>query len=998
MDDATTNAVNETRVDPADWERALGDAAGPQIVVGGPGTGKTEFLVRRVVHLIEIDKVPATSLLLLSFGRRGTADLEHRIRTALTVSVPQIDVSTFHSFAARVVERRAADLGWDDAPQILTGPEQVDVVQRLLARSDRSRWSPAFRGLLGSPTFAREVTDLVLRAREQVLSPAQIADLADARADWRGLPAFIADYDTELKRSGRIDYGTLLAAAVEALDRPDMADPIIDRLSHILVDEYQDTTAAQARLLELLAQRTTNLTAVADPYQSIYSFRGADLHNVEDFPNRFRDADGNPGRRVVLTTSFRTPQKILDAAVRVTSGDLPGAAGPVVPAPGNGRVDVYRFDQETEEAEWIAGEMQRLHLEDGLPYAAMGVFVRSKRRFLPDLVRALARRGMPHDAPDDRLADRSPVRFVLDLIAAATGSDGPAATARAVRRVLLGPLYRLPLGQLRRVERHRLSAEAPSWAAAIRAEAGPGAEIAGLIEDSSWADGMPARAGLWHIWDSLTAIPGVVLDPSRAPEREAWSSLSQVLHRWNDRNPQATLADYRRLTADEDFEARPLLSYRAAAGDRPTITTLHQSKGLEFEVVFIADAVEGVFPDLRATDSLLGVRHLMPHLPDNPAEYKAFRLQEERRLAYTAMSRARRRVVWTATSTGFEEGRGIPSRFLALVAGTATVTEAAGAAPGHSDPVTPREAEGMLRRLLVDPAEVPSLRLAALTVLAGHRNGRLREPMAFAGMKRRGPDVGIIPDELTLSPTQAEAYDVCPRRYALARRLRIGAATSIYAEFGSLIHDVLETVERSAMEAGEQHATADQAKDELIKTFDPAAFGGLPFSDSWLTRGVKALDHLYANWPSPGMPVALEHATALNLGGLPWFGRVDRIETDGDGLRIVDYKTTGSPPLMADVQQSLQLGFYVLAAAADPDLPHDGTAHSAVMWFPAAGGKSVKTRSLELENLPDIKKRLVEAGAGIRDEKWTPRPGPHCDRCPVRPLCPAWFEGREAFA
>ena len=122
MDDATTNAVNETRVDPADWERALGDAAGPQIVVGGPGTGKTEFLVRRVVHLIEIDKVPAMSLLLLSFGRRGTADLERRIRTALTVSVPQIDVSTFHSFAARVVERRAADLGWDDAPQILTGP------------------------------------------------------------------------------------------------------------------------------------------------------------------------------------------------------------------------------------------------------------------------------------------------------------------------------------------------------------------------------------------------------------------------------------------------------------------------------------------------------------------------------------------------------------------------------------------------------------------------------------------------------------------------------------------------------------------------------------------------------------------------------------------------------------------------------------------------------------------------------------------------------------
>ncbi|NIQ53839.1 MAG: hypothetical protein GWN85_10260, partial [Gemmatimonadetes bacterium] len=101
---------------------------------------------------------------------------------------------------------------------------------------------------------------------------------------------------------------------------------------------------------------------------------------------------------------------------------------------------MYRFDQETEEAEWIADEMQRLHLDEGIPYAGMGVFVRSKRRFIPELVRALHRRGMPHEEPEARLAERSAARFVLDLVAAATGEDGPAGTARAVRRLLLGPV------------------------------------------------------------------------------------------------------------------------------------------------------------------------------------------------------------------------------------------------------------------------------------------------------------------------------------------------------------------------------------------------------------------------------------------------------------------------------------------------------------------------------------------------------------------------------
>ena len=422
---APSSEAHEVRVDPDGWQAAIAACDGPQIVVGGPGTGKTEFLVRRAIHLINAVALPASRLLVLSFGRRGTADLDERIGAKLGGSISRIDVSTFHSLASRIVKSHSGAVGWPQPPQILTGPEQIELVQRLLAGIDRAAWSPAFRGLLGSPTFAREVSDFILRTKEQVLSVDGLAKRAADRDDWRGLPEFVARYDAELRRIGRIDYGTLLAEAVNILETQGSHRTLEGRATYVLVDEYQDTTSAQARLLELIAGDGDNLTVAADPYQSIYSFRGADLHNVDRFPARFGDTAGRPAARIVLTTSFRTPRAILAAAERVASGESPGSAGPVLPAPAIGRVDVYRFNQETEEAEWVADEMQRLHLQDRIPYHDMGVFVRSKRRFVPDLLRALARRAIPHDMPDARLVERSAVRFVLDLVAAATGEDGP---------------------------------------------------------------------------------------------------------------------------------------------------------------------------------------------------------------------------------------------------------------------------------------------------------------------------------------------------------------------------------------------------------------------------------------------------------------------------------------------------------------------------------------------------------------------------------------------
>jgi superfamily I DNA/RNA helicase/RecB family exonuclease len=996
-------APSAVTVGPEDWETAISTTDGPQLVVGGPGTGKTEFLVRRAVHLLTNQRVRPEAITILGFSRRGVAEVRSRIREGLPATLGALDVATFHSYAARLIEANAVAAGWSDSPQILTGPEQVALVHGLLAKEDCSSWSPAFSQLLQTQTFAREVTDFILRSAEQLQTPQTLE--AFSRDDWRGLPQFLATYTKALRDLGRIDYGTLIATAVALLEGRSSEAIAEEPVGYVLVDEYQDTTTAQVRLLQSLQRCGRHILAAADPYQSIYSFRGATVENVAAFEADFGTPQ-RPATRLLLTTSFRTPKIILETAVGVTTGDLPGATGAVIPAAGRGSVEAYLFDQQVEEAEWIASEAQRLHLSEQVPYSKIGVFVRSKRRLLADLSRALERRHVPHDLPGSRLTDQPAVRFLLDLAVAATGCDGVHAAHRALRRVLLGPRVGLTIGSFRALERTAAAMEA--WAPAIRTSLPEWAPLAALLEEPAWATTLPAAGGMWQVWTLLPGVAEMVTDPEQAEERAAWRSLAQVLERWGERNPEGTLLDYRSLAESEDFEAQPLLSYRRPEGDRLILTTLHQAKGLELDVAFIADAVDGVFPDLRARDSLLGVRHLLPYVPTETAVYRAFRLQEESRLAYTAMTRARRRVIWTATERGLDDGPGRPSRFFTKVAsivgadpqrppGRIVIDVPSDEGDGARLPVTPQEAEAALRRCLIDVAASAPTRLAALSTLAVGQRWGMRSPAKFNGVADRGSNTGLIGKNLVLSPSQAQSYELCPRRYVLERRLRVGADTSLHAAFGTLVHDVLEVVERRALTEG-RRSTLDEALAEFEVQFEPAEFDGPPFSDSWQSRAKVGLEKLYANWPAPKRSAAfLELTLDAAIGGVTWTGRADRIDVSPTGMTVVDYKTSKTPATGADASESLQLGFYVLAAQRNQEVAAMGDVVGAELWYPMAKGKKVPIRKFEMDRLEAVEARLSTVAAGIQQEDWEPTPGPHCVKCALRPLCPAWAEGGAEF-
>lgn len=969
--------TEETRIDPSEWGEHQDLAGRPQIVVGGPGTGKTEFLVARIVSAVDSGSVEPSAILGLAFSRQGVNDIRKRLFDRLGAVSFRINVATYHSLAFRIVEAHATDLGWNSAPSVLAGSEQEQFVGRLLADEDPLQWPRNHRPILTSDDMASEVTDFILRCHEHMLRPADIA--AFDRDQWRGLPAFFDRYLVEQVKLGRTDYGRVLVDAVRAVE----TIPSVAAVYQLVVaDEYQDTSPVQAHLLLGLASNTKNLLVAADPYQSIYSFRGTDLHNVFTFPEDTKSALGKRAERLILTTSFRVPSEILASAVAVTSRELPGGAGKVLSTRAGGSVASHVFAAIADEADWIASDIERIHLTDGVPLESIAVLTRSGAPLIDELAEALQRRHIAHTYDDSRLADEPIVTFIRNLVQAVSGDDG------AVHRVLQSSYVGVSVGAMGAMNQRHADGEA--WPDIFRVSLDDGEPIASLFDDSAWATDMKAPLGLWHLWTSLPQFTSVALDESHADDRRAWTAFAQALEQLETRNPGSTLLHHEQLVTRSDFEADPLFDFRPSVDRGITVSTLHKAKGTSFDVVYIANAVEGALPDLRTKDSLLGVRHLNPNVPTDHAAYREFRLDEERRLAYTAMTRATTRVVWTASVSPDNAGQQ-KSRFLSLVA---PISEP----PGSPTPLTRRSFEGMLRRTMEDPTKPAVERLASLLVLARGPMLGLTNPLERYRTNEAGPDNGLVPSDLRMSPSQASGYATCPRQYALGKYLLTSATENVYMRFGTLIHEVLEQAEKIAMAEGRERANADEAKQCLDTVWDELGFGDDAIGRAWHRRAEEMLEDMYRLWPSSARPIGLETNLSLTIDGTPWFGRADRIEAKGTDITIVDYKT-GAAIKVAEAASSIQLAYYAMAAAEDSDITAHGDVTGAEFWYPKALKKSaITTRLFDMGNMETVKAQMVEITAGIKAERFEPLVNRKCDQCDVELVCPARAAGAEAFA
>ncbi|MEU2586795.1 UvrD-helicase domain-containing protein [Streptomyces avermitilis] len=450
------------RVDPlrldANQRAVVDHTSGPLLVLAGPGTGKTTTLVESVAARIARGGDPER-VLVLTFSRKAAVELRDRMALRMGAGrAPQ--ATTFHSFCYALV-RAHQDIGLFVEPlRLLSGPEQDVAVRGLLAGQPdlerlglaHVRWPDELRACLTTRGFADEVRAVLARSRELGLSPGALRSFAAriGRPDWMAASAFLAEYLDVLDLQGVLDYAELVHRAVLLARRPGVAERLAAHYDAVYVDEYQDTDPAQARLLHALAGDGRTLVAFGDPDQSIYTFRGADVNGILDFPDVFPRADGRPAPVEVLRTSRRSGAGLL-AATRLLTQRMPlnrlpaekvRAHRELAPVRDGGHVEVYTYPTPGTELDNIADVLRRAHLEDGVPWGEMAVLVRAGSRTIPTVRRALTAAGVPLDIDGNDLPLRhepavtpllTALKAVAEAEARASGTDseapGPAGSA-----------------------------------------------------------------------------------------------------------------------------------------------------------------------------------------------------------------------------------------------------------------------------------------------------------------------------------------------------------------------------------------------------------------------------------------------------------------------------------------------------------------------------------------------------------------------------------------
>ncbi|NUK52545.1 ATP-dependent helicase [Streptomyces lunaelactis] len=416
-------------------QRAVVDHGhGSLLVLAGPGTGKTTTLVEAVAARVA-KGVDPERILVLTFSRKAAVELRDRMARRLGGGqAPQ--ATTFHSFCYALVRaHQDADL-FSEPLRLLSGPEQDVAVRELLAGqldlesegAARHQWPDELRACLTTRGFADEVRAVLARSRELGLAPDSLARFAarTGRPDWGAAASFLAEYLDVLDMQGVLDYAELVHRAVLLAER--LASPY----DAVFVDEYQDTDPAQVRLLQGLAGQGRTLVAFGDPDQSIYTFRGADVNGILDFPDTFCHADGRPSPVAVLTTSRRSGAALLEATrlltLRMPLPRLPSekvrAHRDLAAVREGGRVETYTFPTASTELDNIADILRRAHLEDGVPWHEMAILVRAGARTIPSLRRALTSAGVPLEIDGDDVALRhepavSPLLAALRAVATA---------------------------------------------------------------------------------------------------------------------------------------------------------------------------------------------------------------------------------------------------------------------------------------------------------------------------------------------------------------------------------------------------------------------------------------------------------------------------------------------------------------------------------------------------------------------------------------------------
>ncbi len=612
---------------------------GPVLVLAGAGTGKTRVITYRIAYLIE-QGTPGAAILGVTFTNKAADQMKERVGRLLARSgrdAGETWISTFHSFCARLLRREAPRVGLLHDFAIYDEEDQAAAVKLALARRGSQERNVPVRGLLERISFAKN----------HLLSPEQFAVEASTERDRTAAKTFDA-YEQILRKAGALDFDDLLLRAVEVLRRfEDARTKWSERFGYIEVDEYQDTNRIQYELLCLLAGKRRNLCVVGDEDQSIYGWRGADVGNILRFAEDF------PGAKVIrLEQNYRSTQKILSAAGGVVAHNARRLGKTLSATRGEGcNLKFYEARNAAAEAEYVTGEILQLQRRD--PGAHLAVLYRTNfqsRAF----EEAFRRSGIRYRVLGGfGFYQRAEVKDALAYVRLAINPHDDVALLRVLNVPPRG-IGKATIEALRALAHDHGSSlwsaigRAIESAAIERARA-PLKDFRELIEGLTGEREAPP-AGFLRVVLERTGYLDMLAQRDSAEEAARAENLQELLNAVSEGVERGeTLADFldrAALVSDAD-------NYDEHA--RVTLLTLHSAKGLEFDHVFLVGLEEGVFPHSRSSA-------------------RKEELEEERRLCYVGMTRARKTVTLTRAVYRRISGKArlessAPSRFLREIPG-----------------------------------------------------------------------------------------------------------------------------------------------------------------------------------------------------------------------------------------------------------------------------------------------------------------------------------------
>ncbi len=622
---------------------AVEQREGPLLVLAGAGSGKTRVLTHRIAYLLATGAARPGEILAITFTNKAASEMRERVGQLIGRSVRAMWVTTFHSSCARMLRADAERLGYSRGFTIYDESDSLRMLKRCLSELgvDPKRYPP------------RAVRSKISGAKNQLIDSDAYAEMVGSAFEEVVAEAFPL-YEKRMLEANAMDFDDLLVRTVNALE---LFEEVRERwrrtFRHVLVDEYQDTNHAQYRLLQLLASEHGNLMVVGDEDQSVYGFRHADIRNILDFERDFPEA-----AVVKLEQNYRSTQTILAAANAVVAHNRERRPKRLwTEEEGGELVQLSELADEHEEARWVAGEIERLGEEHELARSDIAVFYRTNAmsRVLED---TLNRFSVPYQViGGTKFYDRAEVK---DAVAYLSLLQNPADQV-SFARVVNSPRRGIGNTSQGRLAAYANTAGLTIWEVMERAEEVPGLGAAAIKAVGRFFETMDllrarvdSGAAVAEVLQAVLSETGYLeaLEAERTIEAEGRVENLEAL-------VEGTAEFDREREREGETEVPPLegylqqislLSDQDSIEDREelvTLMTLHNAKGLEYDTVFVVGCEDGAFPHMRA-------------LEEGGEE-------EERRLCYVAITRARRRLYLTWAKERRLFGRAeynLPSRFI----------------------------------------------------------------------------------------------------------------------------------------------------------------------------------------------------------------------------------------------------------------------------------------------------------------------------------------------